>query len=155
MEACRQWEKASLKKSEESLAVAQSDDFRSFFEALIKPDFKTAEHGNGDLVISNSRLKYEITPAEKITPSQLDAFLTYDRLNAFHKAMTEPGLPPTPQLAVDDILKKRSVFPKKTTATISSPRGDIKFTNEVTIEPITPEVAAEVKEAIDAASPQQ
>jgi hypothetical protein len=154
LEACRQWEAASLEMSKKSLANAPSDDFRSFIEAMLKPDFKVAEQASGDLDISNSHLKYVVTPDAKASPDQLSRFLAYDRLNAYQKPMTERGFPPTPTLAVDEVLAAKKIFPAKMTASIWSPKGDVKMVSDWKIEPITPEITADVEAAVEAASQQ-
>jgi hypothetical protein len=154
LESCRKWEAASMERSKQSLANAPSDDFRSFFESMIKPAFEVIEQDNGQLVVSNSHFKYGVTPDTNASPTQLSRFLAYDRLNAYHKAMTERGFPPTPTLALDEVLTEQKVFPARMTASIWSPNGDVKMTSDWKIQPITPAITAEVKAAVEAASQQ-
>lgn len=154
LEACRQWEAASMEMSKKSLANAPSDDFRDFFEAMIKPDFKVIEQVSGELVISNSHFEYVVTLDPKASPAELSRFLAYDRLNAYQRPMTERGFPPTPTLAVDEVLAEKKIFPAKMTASIWSPKGDVKMVSDWKIKPITPEITAEVEAAVEAASQQ-
>ena len=154
LEACRQWEAASMEMSKKSLANAPSEDFRDFFEAMIKPDFKGTEQASGELVISNSHFNYVVTPDANASPGELSRFLAYDRLNAYQKPMTERGFPPTPMLAVDDVLTEKKIFPAQLTASIWSPKGDVKMVSDWKIDPITPEITAEVEAAVEAASQQ-
>lgn len=154
LESCRKWEAASMEMSKKSLANAPSDEFRNFFEAMTKPDFKVAEQKSGELVISNSHFKYVVTPDANASPTELSRFLAYDRLNAYQRPMTERGFPPTPTLAVDEVLAERKMFPAKLTASIWSPKGDVEMNSDWKIQPITPEITAGVKEAVEAASQQ-
>jgi hypothetical protein len=80
---------------------------------MIAPRFQAQRGSNGQLSISNSHITYTVVPSTHIARNQLDRYLAYDRLNAYHKAMNDRQLPPIPQLAVDDILSQHSIFPKQ------------------------------------------
>lgn len=119
---------------------------------MIEPNFQVQELPNGDLSISNSRLKYVIKPDKEISKEMLKKYYEYDRLNAYHKAMTEKAFPPTPQLAVDEILLKRNLFPKKLAATIWSPNGDVKIGATTRIEILDSREKADAEIAIEKAN---
>lgn len=154
LESCRRWETTSMERSKQSLANAPSDDYRSFFESMIKPDFEVTELPSGQFIISNTHFKFEVIPDAKVSPTQMSRFFAYDRLNAYHKAMTEREFPPTPTLALDDVLMERKAFPAKVTASVWSANGDVKMTCNWSIQSATPEITAQVKEAVEAASQQ-
>jgi hypothetical protein len=134
MKTCQNWEKASIERTKGSIEKIPDSATRNFIEASINPKLQTRKDQDGSLTISNDFLKYVIRPIEKPTPHQLVRFNAYDRLNAYHKAMHDRQLPPTAQIAVDDVLAKEKSVPKQLVTTIKTPNGEVVATLDLEME---------------------
>jgi hypothetical protein len=88
-----------------------------------------------------------------VAPHQLERFIRYDQINAYHKAMTSTRTPPTAQIAVDNALFQNRVFPKQMTTSIKTGRGTLTFTTDSRIEAFTPSDANEIRSALAVINP--
>ena len=146
------WEKATLERTKRNLALSSDEQTRAFIQAITDPQFDVQKEDDGTIVISNSHLTYSIIPAQKISPELLERFLAYDVLNAYNKAIEEKKLPPTPQVAVDDILAQHKILPWKMTAKIKTLNGSVVFTTETKVEPFDESDKKLVQDAISGAT---
>ena len=149
MASCRAWEKASIEKTRESLASSRDAEVNAFVEAAIDPRFNVQLNQNGTLTISNSHLTYSIIPDEDFALEQTERYFAYDRLNAFHKALTEKQLPPTAQLEVDNILLQKQVFPKQMNGRMLTRDGYVRFKTEIKSASFQPDDANRVALAVE------
>jgi hypothetical protein len=108
---------------------------------------------DGGLELSNSHLSYSITPAPNVAPHQLERFIRFDQISAYHKALTSTRQPPTVQIAVDNALYQRRLFPQQMTTTIKTGKGTVTFTTDVRIEAFTPKDADEIRTAMAVTNP--
>jgi hypothetical protein len=122
---CQQWEKGTIERTKLELSKASDNDVAAFVEASINPRFRIEKKTDGDVVASNSHFTYVITPNAEIPSDQLNRYIAYDRLNAYQKAMKERKLPPTVQLAVDDIMAQEKIFPKHLEMRMKTNHGDV------------------------------
>jgi hypothetical protein len=127
---CQEWERESIARTTASLSKSNDTAARGFIEAAINPQLQRREQGNGILVLFNDYVSYEVTPEVKAGPHQLQRFVAYDRLNAYHKAMNDRQLPPTTQVEVDNMLAEAKVLPKRLVVTIKTAHGQVIATTD-------------------------
>ena len=138
LKSCRDWEKASIDRTKADLSKSPDAKARAFVEAMIDPRLELQKREDGVIVIFNSHVSYSIVPAENVTPNQLDRFVAYDRLNAYHKAINERQLPPTIQIAVDSFFAEQRIFPKQLTVRIKTAKGDVIATTDTRMDTFDP-----------------
>lgn len=145
---CREWEQASIERSRVSLVRETDPDIKAFVEATINPRLQLQKMPDGSIELSNSHMKYTISPAANVLPHQLDRFIRYDHLNAYHKAMNTKLLPPTVQIAVDNVLVEQRMFPKQMTTAVKTGKGELIFAMDIRTEAFTPSDANEIRSAL-------
>jgi hypothetical protein len=132
LEACQAWESGSWLLTEMNLENAP-DELQPLFRSLVEPDFQVTELIDQRLLLHNPRLRFEVTPGPEVSSEALSQFYAYDRINAYHKSMTEEKLPPTPQLAFIAELEKRSIFPQEIVADVWTPRGEVSLVSRMEV----------------------
>jgi hypothetical protein len=131
-----EWAEASRKRTLASLESVKDDRQRAFLQAMLDPALQASER-DGRLVLQNDVVSFAITPAEAVPAAWLDHLAAYDRLNAYHKAMTERGLPPFTQLAVLDELTRRRIWPRSIEMTVSTPGGKVGVQTSLKVSELT------------------
>lgn len=134
VKVCQEWERDSIERDMSILPSVQDSATRDYIHAQIEPHFQVRKDQDGTLTVFNDFLKYEVRPEEKTTPYQRLRFDAYDRVSAYHKAMEERERPPIAQIALNDILAKEKIIPKRLVATIKTANGDVVASVDITRE---------------------
>lgn len=141
---CEAWAKASADRSQKSLAASKDENLNKFMRQMIDPQFNVT--GDADVVtLGNDFLSYRATNPLKLDAKQREAFFAFDRINSYHKAMTERKVPPTPQLAFDDAMEKREFAPGKIEFTLTTPNGKMEVTIVAEVTALEP---AEIEKVV-------
>jgi hypothetical protein len=142
------WEKSSIERTKATLSRESDPAVRAFVESMITPNFQIMPTSDGTIIAANSHLRYTVTPYSNVPIDQCHRFFLFDRLNAYQKAMTDRQLPPTAQLAIDDILLRKNIVPRMLAISIKTPSGDVKTESALVFEKFLAEDAAIVKSAL-------
>lgn len=150
IEECESWASASAARSRRSLSQAGDANLQRFIELSLEPTFEVATEGDG-IRLSNAILTYRVSNPLPLNARQCKRFFSYDRLNAYRKAMVERKLPPYPQLAVDDALEERGFAPGRIEVVVATPGGDIALTIRIDKADLTEAETNRVAELVDQA----
>ncbi len=149
-EECQSWTDSTTEATRKQLAASDNPEGSDMIKHTLDPDFQVSTEGE-TVVISNPILTYRVSEPMPLDELQQQRFITYDRLNAYRKAMLGKKLPPFPQLAVDDVLEERKIAPGRIEFRIIIPGGEVKGTVESEKEDLTPNETEKVNYAIASA----
>jgi hypothetical protein len=145
---CEDWAKASVERTRKSLASSSDQTFNKFAELLLDPKFVVTSDAES-VTLSNDVMTYRASQPMPLDAQQRKMFFTYDRLNAYRKALAERKVPPTPQIAVDDELDKREFAPGVIDFSLKTPNGTTAITIKAHIVDLTPDELQFVTDVIE------
>jgi hypothetical protein len=147
LKECEAWAQASAERSRKSLAQITDDGLKRFVERTLEPQLEVVQEKDA-VTFKNDVFKYRVSAPLTLDATQRKRFFSYDRLNAYRKAMLERKLAPFAQLAVDKELESRGFAPGNIEFTIETPQGAVQVVVKAEIDEISSEEAARVADAI-------
>jgi len=145
---CEAWAAASRKRSEDSLTKSGDAKFRSFFQAMLAPNFQVKQDAR-KLVLSNEHFRYEVRETQEVAAPRRAAIYAYDRLNAYRKAMIERKVPPFAQLSVTNEIAARQLMPSEMKVRITSATGSVNFQVQMKVSPLSVKEREQAQAAIE------
>jgi hypothetical protein len=145
---CEAWAQASKERIAKSLETVTDTRLKRFVQDSIEPSLKSRVEDEV-LILSNPSITYRFTKYLTVDSQRRKKFFTYDRLNAYHKSMTERKLPPFLQLAVDRELESRELIPQKFEAILKSPQGTFEVKCEVDVVDLTSQEESLIHEILE------
>jgi hypothetical protein len=145
---CEAWARASVQRTEQSLARSTDERLNKFIRLTLDPQFEVAEQDNA-LLIKNEIFAFSISDPQPVSDQQRAQFFAYDRLNAYRKAIVERKFGPQAQLAVLDELEKRGFVPGSIELQVSTPAGPVKLATTMRVTEMTPDEKKRVAGAIE------
>ena len=133
----KRWAKRRREITEKSVAEIEDHGLKSLMNAMLNPDFNISR-ADGELLVSNAYITFRITDHKELTDPWKTKFCAYERLSAYHTAMTRQSLPVYPRLALLDVFEQEGIFPTRLEFTMkASPEEKISTTQTVEITEMT------------------
>lgn len=133
--SCQDWAQTSMQVTRESLEQTPDSAAKDYVLSMLDPNFEV-EASDDSINLSNAFYDFKIQTDGKVAPDRLRRFLNYDRLKAYRKAMLFRDHPPFMQLAIDDVLEKRGMFPLQTIMTVKTEGAESVSEMIMRIEPL-------------------
>src|SRR5262245_25314255 len=125
-EDCLSWDRRQRESLRKSLAGTDDSVRKRSIEQSLDPRFRV-EPVEGGLLFSIEGLPDRVLSTQTFQEGQQVKLFSFDKLNAYRKAMENHGLLPSFQLAIDRELAARSMVPNEMEVTLKTPGGEVKI----------------------------
>jgi len=140
---CEAWAKASVARTQQSLAGEPDGPGKEFTKRLFEPEFSVTQVDE-NLVLENPYFRFEIAPTNALSGDRATRLYSYNRLNAYRKAMMGQ-LPPFAELELNDQMNSRGIAPGTLTLRMTTAAGEMELKSEYTYSAVDKEEATRIQ----------
>lgn len=123
LEECEEWKKQATKVYLSQVDEERRPEWARYYKRTLHPEYKVSKEKTG-LTIKGEIRRFQIEGQLELSDKQIERFLAFHELRAYHRRMTQRMIPPAPMLEVNKALKKHGFVPELIQVTVKHGEGN-------------------------------